>query len=265
MKGVMMAGAVVLLLARVSAAQCPPDAVLVGNACVDRYEASVWRIPDTLANKDTLIAAIQAGMLTSALQLAGAQRRGENGDDYGACTDTGGGTACTKVYAVSIPGVRPSRYITWFQAAVACRNAGKRLVSNYDWQMAALGTPDPGTDNDSTDCNITDDGAADPTNTGARSLCRSDVGAYDMVGNLWEWVGDLVDRADGCDNWSATFGSDVSCIGGSGSSTGTNLPGALIRGGNFSDGSNAGVFAADGSVNPSNSYGNVGFRCAREL
>ena len=52
---------------------------------------------------ETLIAAIQAGMITSALQLAGAQRRGENSDDYGNCPDTGGGAACTKLHAVSIP------------------------------------------------------------------------------------------------------------------------------------------------------------------
>ena len=41
--------------------------------------------------------------------------------------------------------------------------------------------------------------------------------------------------------------------------------GALIRGGNFNNGTNAGVFAVNGNNNPSNSNNNIGFRCAREL
>ncbi|NJO37227.1 MAG: hypothetical protein HC871_05905 [Rhizobiales bacterium] len=39
---------------------------------------------------------------------------------------------------------------------------------------------------------------------------------------------------------------------------------ALIRGGNFNNGTNAGVFAVNGNNNPSNSNNNIGFRCARE-
>ncbi len=27
--------------------KCPPDAVLVGQTCVDTYEASVWQVPAT--------------------------------------------------------------------------------------------------------------------------------------------------------------------------------------------------------------------------
>jgi hypothetical protein len=43
------------------------------------------------------------------------------------------------IYAVSIPGVTPSRFITWFQAAAAARNAGKRLPSNAEWQATGAG------------------------------------------------------------------------------------------------------------------------------
>jgi hypothetical protein len=25
--------------------KCPPDAVKVGNVCIDKYEASVWQVP----------------------------------------------------------------------------------------------------------------------------------------------------------------------------------------------------------------------------
>src|SRR5712691_13076497 len=84
---------------------------------------------------------------------AGAIQHGATGDDYGSgCPPTGNG--CVNFYAVSIPGVTPSGFITWFEAAAAARNSGKRLPTNAEWQAAALGTPDPGTDNGTTDCNI---------------------------------------------------------------------------------------------------------------
>ncbi|MBI4489664.1 MAG: transposase [Deltaproteobacteria bacterium] len=89
-----------------------------------------------------------------------ATQRGANSDDYGAgCPDTGNG--CVDFYAVSIPGVTPSRRITWFQAAAACRNAGKELLPNHVWQAAALGTPDPGESAaGSEDCNTRNGGGA---------------------------------------------------------------------------------------------------------
>jgi len=50
--------------------------------------------------------------------------------------------------------VLPSGCITWFQANQACLLSGKRLLTNREWQGAAASTPDPGTDNGTTDCNI---------------------------------------------------------------------------------------------------------------
>ena len=38
---------------------------------------------------------------------------------------------------------------------------------------------------------------------------------------------------------------------------------ALIRGGNFNNGTNAGVFAVNGHNEPSNANNNIGFRCVR--
>lgn len=248
-----------LLLAEPAAAKkCKGDAVQVGGACVDKYEASVWEIAPA---NTTLIKKVQKSKVTSAADLAGATQRGATADDYGAgCPDTANG--CTDFYAVSIAGVTPSAYLTWFQAAAACRNAGKRLATNQEWQMAALGTPDPGTDNGTSDCNISAAGTV--RNTGSRSSRVSDVGAFDLVGNLWEWVADLVDLASaGCTNWSATFGGDISCLGGS--AINSQLPGALLRGGNFSLGASSGVFAANGSVVPSSATPLIGFRCAREV
>jgi len=160
---------------------------------------------------------------------------------------------------VSIPGVTPSANITQIQAIAACRNAGKRLLTNGEWTAAALGTPDPGTDDGTSDCNV--DSTSAVANTGSRSLCVSDTGAFDMVGNLAEWVVDWVPGSTGvCPGWGG-FSDDLMCLAGASTIGG---PGALIRGGVFDFGAFAGVFAVDGVGDPSYSSPGVGLRCARE-
>ena len=42
----------------------------------------------------------------------------------------------------------------------------------------------------------------------------------------------------------------------------SNLPGAIIRGGNYATGDRNGIFAIYGAVNPSNISRSTGFRCA---
>ena len=110
---------------------------------------------------------------------------------------------------MSIPGVQPSACITWFQANQACLLSGKRLLTNGEWQGAAAGTPDPGTDNGTTDCNIA--AAGHPVNTGSRSSCKSAWGVFDMVGNVDEWVADWADLANNCTDWTSrpALGNDV--------------------------------------------------------
>ena len=83
---------------------------------------------------------IQQGTATAALLAAGgATQLGIGGsDNYAPCADSG--QNCTDdVYAVSLPGVRPSANITWFQAQQACTSAGKRLPSNAEWQGSGGG------------------------------------------------------------------------------------------------------------------------------
>ncbi len=227
-----------------TATVCPASMVRAGAICIDKYEASVWETTDA-----TVIAKIRAGTVTLAeLQAAGAVQRGVTGDDYGACPDHGNG--CVNVYAVSLAGVTPSGFLTWFQAAAAARNAGKRLPTNAEWQAAALGTTD------GAPCIVNATGPG-PTGTAG---CVSDVGAFDMVGNLWEWVADWVPKSTGCVPTSLFGTGDWNCLAGADTAAG---PGALIRGGSFGDGTFAGVFAMDGRLVPSLSNGFIGFRAAR--
>jgi hypothetical protein len=140
--------------------------VKVGPTCIDKYEASVWSSP------------------------TGGTQYGTTGDNY-PCKDSG--QNCTNIYARSVPGVTPSRFITYFQAQQALANSGKRLPTSAEWQAAVAGTPD------SNACNVST-GAVQ--NTGANAGCVSDWGTNDMVGNLDEWVADWVPASTATLSWS---------------------------------------------------------------
>jgi formylglycine-generating enzyme required for sulfatase activity len=205
--------------------------VRAGAVCIDRYEVSVWSSP------------------------TGGTQYGVSRDDY-PCNDNGQG--CTDIYARSVPGVSPSRFITYFQAQQALANSGKRLPSNGEWQQAVAGTPDPGNNPLAEDCNTNSVG---PVPTGSRGDCVSDAGVNDMVGNLWEWVADWGPVATNSAGWG-TFSSDY-MFAFSGASTVEQGPGVLQRGGGYADGDGAGPFSILGFHLPSFWSGSVGFRGAR--
>ena len=231
---------------------------------MDKYEASAWSIP---AGSTSLIKRVQNGTATLAdLMGGGAQQFGDASYNTGGCSSavypstfpiTGNWTA--PLYAVSIPGVFPSTCVSWFQAEQLCRLSGKRLITNQEWQAAAAGTPDPGTDNGTTDCAIL---TGRPVNTGSRSACISNWGTMDMVGNVAERTADWGDHAQGCTTWPSPFGNgDSSCVGDA-TATGPTLPGTWHRGGDWNRGALAGVFAMDQN-DPTVQNGGMGFRCAR--
>jgi hypothetical protein len=241
-----------------SVKRCQADAVLAGAVCLDTYEASVWRVPDPTDTNAPLVAKIRQGTASEAdLAAGGATQLGVAGDDYAPCLNSGQNCA-DDIYAVSLRGVLPSEDITWFQAQEACANAGKRLPTNAEWQVGADGSPDPGPDNGTTDCNSGNAGAATPT--GSRSSCVSARGAFDMVGNLAEWVADWVPASANCPGW-ASFSDDAMCL--SGASTTLNFPAALVRGGGFDLVSRSTAGPLSIVEAPVSESGLVGFRCAR--
>jgi formylglycine-generating enzyme required for sulfatase activity len=252
-----------ILVASSGWAKCSPDAVEVGPTCVDKYEASVWRIPPT---NRRLIAKVKRGAATlSDLRAGGAEQVSPGYDPDYACTPpfppsfpaTGNWTEA--LYAVSVPGVLPTSCASWFQAEQACRLSGKRLPTNQEWQAAAAGTPDPlnPPPNDRPECNVERD-VVEPA--GSSTACVSRWGAFDMIGNLSEWVADWTALGTSCPGWGGFAPNDAMCLAGASTTEG---PGALVRGGNMGYGSSAGIFAV-GPVTPTFVERSlIGFRCAR--
>jgi formylglycine-generating enzyme required for sulfatase activity len=235
---IVLLGLSTVVAAGEAVAACAGDAVAVGRLCVDKYEASVWSNPP------------QPGADPGT-------QYGVTGDDY-PCDDNG--QNCDQIYAGSLVGARPSGYATWFQAQQACANVGKRLLTNAEWQMAVQGTPDAGPDDGVADCNTGSLTGAFVA-SGSRTKCKSIYGAYDMVGNLWEWVADWVPRSDfSCTGWGQLSDDSMCFSGVDPTKTG---PGALIRGEASGDRQHAGPLAISAVIPPSFGVDNVGFRCAR--
>lgn len=227
------------------------EMVRVGPLCVDKYEASVW---DTADGTGT-----QYGASTT--------------DDF-PCSNNGNdcsASAANPIYARSVAGATPSSSITWFQAAQACANSGKRLLTNAEWQMTAAGTPDPGAAGSDTVnfCNTNTAGkVASGSSSGGTEPCVSNWGAYDMTGNLNEWVADWT-QGTGTVSVSnantATYGSDsaLQVTEAVNQNDGDNFAASIYRGGGFGGGTGSGIFAFSAAFAPSSSAVSIGFRCAR--
>ena len=93
--------------------------------------------------------------------------------------------------------------VDWGQASAFCKWMGKQLPTEAQWGAAARGTDDRTYPwgNDAPTCDLaeyapttnmpcSEDGGAPPYAAGKREAGRSPYGAYDMAGNLDEWVAD---------------------------------------------------------------------------
>src|SRR5262249_14521760 len=147
-------------------------------------------------------------------------------------------------------GVTPSRFLNWFQATAAARNAGKRLPTNAEWQAAPLGTPD------GTPCNVGGGVVSRREGDHEMRIGRGSV----RHGGQPRRVGDRQGVADHRLSTVIVHGTnDVNCLAG----VETNAaPGARFRGGRFGDDQTAGVFAANGNILPVFTEFGLGFRGA---
>ncbi len=176
---------------------CPEGMARVERSCIDRYEAH-------------LVTRGPGGERVQHPHF----RRPEEGVVYEARSE---------------PGVFPQAYISRVESEAACAEAGKRLCTRKEWQRAcgyrADGRPDgtyPYGDRwQPKRCNaekphlLTLRFGADPSRwryaqfndpalaqepgflarAGAYEGCAGDLGVYDLVGNLHEWVSDTADAA----------------------------------------------------------------------
>ena len=229
--------------------RCPEDMVYVsdsgGGFCVDRYEAS-------------------PGKLCSLQEPANQFETNANLSQ----------ALCTPV---SVKDAYPWVNVPQSQAMELCARVGKHLPKNSEWYRAALGTPDTATETEG--CVLGRIGMGHSEKTGTHRACISSAGAYDMVGNVWEWVdANIIDGSyggrvlpdegyvseadiDGVAIKTSTTSSEVF----HGDYLSINKTGVqgMFRGGFWNMTEKAGVFSINAAI-PTSFIGNaVGFRCAR--
>jgi formylglycine-generating enzyme required for sulfatase activity len=179
----------------------------------------------------------------------------------------------------SVPNTHPWTNVTQPQAALLCERAGKQLLSPGAWYVAARGTPDSAATLNEEQCNISANRADGPALTGSGMRCVSDTGAYDMIGNVWEWVDGAVMRGvwddvplpptgyvQGVDMHGmprVTGSAADERFGGDRLWSDTQNDTGILRGGYYGSGSNAGIYAVYAASPLSFYAAAAGFRCAR--
>jgi formylglycine-generating enzyme required for sulfatase activity len=227
---------------------CPDDMVFIdndrGGYCIDRYENS----PALNCVKTEI-----TGSLDTSANLTSQLCKPESKKD-------------------SIPW----GYVAVHQAEQLCARVGKRLPTNQEWYRAAIGTPD-----DEQKCAVGRQGVDRPYKTGSNIQCISSLGAIDMIGNVWEWVGETVaeGRLDSIDLPQEGYVSEINDKGvvSRTSTTSDHAFGedylfidktdtrGIFRGGFWSMNERAGLYTMNVTMSPSFQGVAVGFRCAKSV
>ena len=108
--------------------------------------------------------------------------------------------APTPVVWPAVPGEEkhPVRGVAWDQADAYCKWVNKRLPKEAEWEAAGRGAGEPPPlfpwgDDPSDGGNTLNLPNQNTYEVGTQSFNQSPFGVYDMLGNVWEWVGEPYD------------------------------------------------------------------------
>ena len=173
-------------------------------------------------------------------------------------------------YAASVKEAIPWNYISLPQAQRMCANTGKRLPTSEEWYHIALGT-------NADACTV----QGSTLRSTGNEACISSIGAYDVVGNVWEWVDESVigNTLDGRtlpkEGYVTSVDADGIAI--TSGEVADDLYGkdyfwskeegvfGMIRGGFYGSNQDAGLYTTNASVPTTFATQGVGFRCVQDI
>ncbi len=173
-------------------------------------------------------------------------------EQYNQCIQSG---AC-KGTVVTDKIDHPVVNVDWYQAKTYCEWAGGRLPTEAEWEKAARGTDGRTYPwGEGIDCSYANywgsNCGGDSTPVGSYESGKSPYGAYDMAGNVWEWVNDWYDENYYQNSPSSNpLGPDTGQV-------------RVLRGGAWSHYGDNVRSSNRLRYFPTNSFSYLGFRCSR--